>query len=241
MDTFDKFLESLSLDADGLQRQFMSFSSIFNILLASAMGFLVLAIYMASSGRERRDRNLYTVIPVLSVLMAVMMRIEGPRAISFFGIFGIMSLIRFRSDITDQRGITFILFAVIEGVIVGVNAYLLAILAWVAVSASILIGRYLFGQQVGYRLVIRVPASGSGDARESVTAWFKARGVTISLTGLSLSSEQDSKNMSWEEKCKADFILFPKAEPGFLAILPQFFADMKAKGIEVEMKRQDAS
>jgi hypothetical protein len=166
MDNYDKFMESLSLDPEGLSRQLMSFSSFFNILIACVMGFLILSIYFASSSRDRRDHNLFLVIPLLSVLMAVMMRIDGSHVISFFGIFGILSIIRFRSDITDQRGITFILFAVIEGVIVGVNAYLLALVAWVVVSAAILVARFAFQESACYRLVLRFPGEGAGPLPE---------------------------------------------------------------------------
>lgn len=241
MDNYDKFLESLSLDANGLSMQFMSFSAFFNILLASVMGFLVLSIYLASSGRANRDKNLYLVIPLLSVLMAVMMRIDGPQAISFFGIFGIMSIIRFRSDITDQKGITFILFSVIEGVIVGVNAYLLAFLAWIVVSGAILIGRYLFGNRVSYRLVLRYPGQLPAGAREDIPAWFKARDIAASLTGLNLSSELSGKSRLWEEDAKAEFVLFPKSEASLLDLMPSFMDAMRERGIGAEIKRQDPS
>jgi hypothetical protein len=240
MDQYDKFLESLSLDPDGLGKQFMSLSSFVNILIASVMGFLVLAVYLASSGREKRDKNLYMVIPVLSVLMAVMMRIDGPQAISFLGVFGILSIIRFRSDITDQKGITFILFAVIEGVIVGVNAYLLALLAWGVVSGAILIGRYLFGHRASYRLVLRYPRELQDSARSEACSWFETKGIKTTFTGFNVSTEYSEKSKSWDERYKAEFILFPKEEAALLAMVYEFLDEMQNRGIEAELRRQEA-
>ena len=240
MDNYDKFLESLSLDPDGLSQQFMSFSAFFNIIAACIVGFLVLAVYFASSGREKRDRNLYMVIPLLAVLMAVMMRLDGSHVISFFGIFGILSIIRFRSDITDQKGITFILFAVIEGVIVGVNAYLLALLAWVVVSAAILVARFFFGRSAAYRLVLRLPGGCPAGFREETCGWFGAHATQASCTGLGVSSEYSAKADAWDDRCRVEFMLFPREEAAFLGVLPDFVALMKARRIEAEVKRQDA-
>ncbi len=239
MDTYDQVLQSLSLDAEGISRQFMSFSAFFNIMAAALMGFLVLAIYLSSSGREKRDRNLYLVIPVLTVLMAVMMRVTGPQVVSFFGIFGIMSVIRFRSDITDQKGITFILFAVIEGVIIGVNAYLLAVLAWVVVSVAILVGRYLFHHRVTYRLSLRYPALPPPEAKAGVMAWFTSRGIAVSFTGYSATSDFSEKSQAWTEGAKAEFMVFPVREEALTALIPAFLAEMREATVEAEFRRHD--
>jgi hypothetical protein len=240
MDTFDKFLESLSLDPDGLTRQFMNLSAFFNIVAASIMGFMVLAIYLASSGRAKRDRNLYMVIPVLAVLMAVVMRVEGSQALAFFGIFGILSVIRFRSEITDQKGVTFILFAVIEGVIVGVNAYVLAILAWLIVSGSILIGRYFMRRSPTYRLVLRYPSVDLEEARAEASAWFGEHGILCAFAGLGASSRPAGRSGKPKEGCKAEFLLSPASESALLGLVPAFMAAMRERGIEAELKRSES-
>jgi len=239
MDNYSKFLESLSLDATGLGRQLMSLSAFFNILAASVVGFLVLGVYIASSGMERRDRNLYTVIPLLSVLMAVMMRIDGPQAISFFGIFGIMSVIRFRSDITDQKGITFILFAVIEGVIVGVNAYILALLAWLVVSGAILAGRYLFNRRVAYKLAVGSSSPFPEKLREELTDWFQKREVLAVFSGFRMSSERARKSGAWKERYRAEFTLFPKSDEAFISLVPAFSDWMRVREMTAESRRRD--
>jgi hypothetical protein len=240
MDNTDKFLESLSFDHEGLSRQFMSLSSFFNILIASAVGFMILAVYLASSGRERRDKNLYMVIPILSVLMAVIMRVEGTQALAFLGILGILSVIRFRSEITDQRGVTFILFAVIEGVIVGVNAYLLAALAWLVVSGSILIGRYAFSNKVSYRLVARFKLESQETSLDAIRGWLDGGAIACSFTGLAASSDHSEKKDSWEESCRAEYALFPRDEAAWIGRIPEFVASMRQRGIEVEVKRLNA-
>jgi hypothetical protein len=237
MDNFDKFMESLALDPIGLSNQVLSFASFINILVAAATGFLVLAVYLASSGKERRDRNLYMVIPVLCVLMAVMMRITGPQVISFFGVFGILSIIRFRSDITDQRGITFILFAVIEGVIIGANDYLIAFLAWVVVGGAILIGRYFFSNRWMYRLTATFATIATAEARDEIAAWFAERDIEVSCTAFRTESYREKDR--WEKCTKAEFTLFPKDERKLIDLMPAYAETMRQAGVEIDLKRYD--
>jgi hypothetical protein len=102
--------------------------------------------------------------------MAVIMRIEGPQVISFFGI------------------------------IIGVDAYLLAFIAWAAVSASILIGRYLFGRRVSYRLVAKfLSLDGAEGGRGEIWSWFESKGVAASFTGYCAMSEFSGKSQAWED------------------------------------------
>jgi hypothetical protein len=239
MDNTDKFLQSLALDPDGLSQQFLGFSAFLNVLLASVMGFLVLGIYLASSPRASRDKNLYMVIPVLSVLMAVIMRIDGSMIGSFFAIFGIMSMIRFRSNLTDQKGITFILFSVIVGLIVGLNAYLLAAVAWVLVSGAILIGRYLLNRSEDYKLSLRIDGPLPKDLSREVAGWFASRGIPANSIGLKLTDDYSEKGASWKEGCKATFALFPRDEEELLGAMPDFIALMRERKIEVELDSRD--
>jgi hypothetical protein len=239
MDNTDKFLESLALDPDGLSRQVLGISAFLNVLVACAMGFMVLAVYLASSPRASRDKNLYMVIPVLSVLMAVIMRVDGSMAVPFFAIFGVLSIIRFRSNITDQKGITFILFSVIVGLIVGMNAYLLAAVAWVVVSGAILIGRYLFNRSEDYKLSLRLSGPMPEGLRREVEVWFAARGIGASATALRLSSDFSEKGSSWKDGCKAVFALFPRGEGELLGAMPEFTELMRGRGIEIELESED--
>lgn len=237
MDDIDQILNSLSLDPDGIARQFMSLSSLFNIVLAGAMGFLVLLVYLIASGKENRDKNLFMVIPVLSILMAVMMRIESPQIVVFFGIFGILSVIRFRSDLTDQKGITFILFALIEGVLVGVNAYLLALLAWIVVGGAILLSRRLFTGRLSFRLVLRSPKIET-DLRDRLEGWLTVQGLSHHFVTDTVATEQN-KSGAREQKYRMEYLVFPATEQQLRSRLPSLVDQTAAWGLEMELKKTD--
>ncbi|MBQ2125999.1 MAG: DUF4956 domain-containing protein [Spirochaetales bacterium] len=144
MEASDKFLEIAGLGSLNLYNQFMSLSSLINIIFAALIGFLIIGIYVMTSDRGRRDFSLIQSVPVLSMLMAVIMRIDSSRAVMFFGIFGILSIVRFRSELTDQKGITFILFAIIMGLLAGIGQFLLAIISFFIICFVILIIHCIF-------------------------------------------------------------------------------------------------
>ena len=144
METSDKFLEIAGLGSLNLYTQFMSLSSLINIIFAALIGFLIIGIYAMTSDRGRRDFSLIQSVPVLSMLMAVIMRIDSSRAVMFFGIFGILSIVRFRSELTDQKGITFILFSIIMGLLAGIGQFLLAIISFFIIGFVIFIIHFIF-------------------------------------------------------------------------------------------------
>lgn len=144
METSEKLLEIAGLGSLNLHHQFMSLSSLINIVFAAMIGFLIICIYVMTSDRGRRDFSLIQSVPVLSMLMAVIMRIDSSRAVMFFGIFGILSIVRFRSELTDQKGITFILFAIIMGLLAGIGQFLLAIISFFIIGFVILIIHCIF-------------------------------------------------------------------------------------------------
>ncbi|AFG36131.1 DUF4956 domain-containing protein [Spirochaeta africana] len=115
-----------------------------NLGISFLFGIAILLVYVVSNRWKRLDDSLLEVIPLLTVLLSVMMHIDSSvQAVTFFGIFGVLSIVRFRSALTDQKGITFILFAVIIGVLVGTGQYKLSALAFIVLSLMVLVVPHL--------------------------------------------------------------------------------------------------
>ena len=153
MDNIDKLFEAISLDERGLISQFASIGSIFNILLAAIFGFLILLIYHLITDRSTKDNSLSLTLPLLTILMTVIMRMQGGRVAIFFGIFGILSIVRFRSEITDQKGITFILFSIIVGLLIGIGNYILTFMAYIIITGVLFIIKYSFKPLIRYHII----------------------------------------------------------------------------------------
>ncbi len=235
MDDVDKFFEALALDQAGLDRQLVSMSSFLSLVLAAIFGFLILMVYLKTSGKETRDRNLFMVIPVLTILMAVIMRMEGTQVILFFGIFGILSIVRFRSDLTDQKGITFILFSVIQGVLIGVNNYLLAVFAFIIVSLAIFIARYAFPHRLSFRLIFKV----SGEAwkvRDLVESWLESKKIPFRYVNFSSDQGFSAKIQGWDTKTKLEYEISLQEEADLMIHWEEFLIVLKEQNVESEIK-----
>lgn len=234
MDDVDQFLKSLTLDQEGLAQQWMSLSSIVTILVAGAFGFLVLWVYQQASAHENRDRILFTVIPVLTILMAVIMRIEGVQIVLFFGIFGILSIVRFRSEITDQKGITFILFAVILGVLVGVGNYVLAFFAWALVTAAILLARRIFRDRTTYQLTVKIGIP-LPEGRRILESWLAAHGLEHRFGSFATVTSRGAKTGEWEKTLRLEYRILPGSTD--LTVLEQDLAGhLRAQGFEMDLR-----
>ena len=137
MDNTDKLLEMVFSGGYSLEGQLVGLSAAINILFAAIIGFLIIGVYILTTDKGKKDLPLVQSIPVLSILMSVIMRIDGSRAAIFFGIFGILSIVRFRSELTDQKGITFILFSIIMGLLSGMGNFILAGVSFVIISSAL--------------------------------------------------------------------------------------------------------
>ena len=115
-----------------------------NIIFAAVIGFMIIGVYFLITPKGRADASLIQSIPILSILMSVIMRIDSSKAVMFFGIFGVLSLIRYRSTLSDQTGIAFILFSVIMGLLAGVGSFILAIVSFIIITLAIIIVRTAF-------------------------------------------------------------------------------------------------
>lgn len=235
MDDMDVMLEALGLDEFSLSSQLMGLSSIITLIVAAVFGFLILLVYLKTSGREARDRNLFMVIPVLTLLMAVIMRIEGAQVVLFFGIFGILSIVRFRSDLTDQKGITFILFSVIQGVLVGANQYILGILAFLVVSSAIFVAKFAFPSRMHYRIIVKTD-SDPLRMREILESWLKKSHLPYRYVNFNSERSQSSKIQSWIVRTRLEYEISLHSEGDLQSKWKILLEEIKEEGIEAEIK-----
>lgn len=95
------------------------------LLLALAGGVAVALIYLASHGRDARERmTLATTIVLLAVLIAMVTMVIGNSVARAFSLVGALSIVRFRTVVADTRDTAFVVFAVIVGMATG-SAYFL--------------------------------------------------------------------------------------------------------------------
>lgn len=90
------------------------------LLLALAGGVAVALIYLASHGRDARERmTLATTIVLLAVLIAMVTMVIGNSVARAFSLVGALSIVRFRTVVDDTRDTAFVIFSVVVGMAAG--------------------------------------------------------------------------------------------------------------------------
>lgn len=237
MDDFEKFLESISLDSSSFTNQLLSLAAIYNILLAAITGFLILFLYYKITLKSERDYCLIQVLPVLTVLMTVIMKMQGGRAVIFFGIFGVLSIVRFRSSLTDPKGLTFILFSIIMGVLIGVGNYILVGISFIVITIIIIILINIF--KTHNKIVVEIKGNISiTELHSKVEDSLKKLNFNYQLVHIS-SKYEKNKNNQLEEIQRVEYELFYKDYNEILKRYEIFFNLMKENNFEIDFKRRN--
>lgn len=134
------------------------------IRLASSIGcgLLVAGLHRWTHPPSKPESpRLGTSLVMLCVLIAMVSQVVGNNAARAFSLVGALSVIRFRTPLEDTRDTAFVLFAVIEGMAVGVGYFFVA-LAGIA-AAGIASTGYRHRNQIRnvWVIDIRVPAGKS--------------------------------------------------------------------------------
>ncbi len=165
----------------------MDISIIITLAASLVGGMAVLLAYTLQNRNRTPDAPLRQVIPVLSLLMTVMMQTAGKiEIVTFFGIFGVLSIIRFRSVLTDQRGITFILFAAIMGVLIGIQSYLIAAVSYLMIAVTLFIVDQIGSRDNAVVLSVRLP-SDKPEMKDLIISFLKQKGLVIRTVKLTAS------------------------------------------------------
>ncbi|OHD06352.1 MAG: hypothetical protein A2086_15545 [Spirochaetes bacterium GWD1_27_9] len=237
MDDIEKLLEAISLDERGLISQFASIGSIVNIFLAAVFGFLILFIYLLVTDKSTRDMSLSLTLPVLTILMTVIMRMQGGKVAIFFGIFGILSIVRFRSELTDQKGITFILFSIIIGLLLGIGNYILTLMAYIIIAIVIFIIKSYFKPINKYFLVVTTQLS-FDVAKKMTEDILKSKSISFKIFYIIGKCEFSLKRNQKEDYKRIIYEIFYNDYNEIMNIYEFLHNSLKDSNIELEMRHK---
>lgn len=234
MDDFEKFLETLTLDQSGLNIQILSLASIINVALSVLTGAIILLIYTLTTEKSKRDITLTQIIPALSVLMTVIMRMQGGRVAIFFGIFGVLSIVRFRSVLTDQKGITFILFTIINGLLIGLGNYVLSVISIFFIASIFILTKRFIDKNKKICLSVKFTEDFI-TSKKTVEQFFAENGVKYSFLVSTYKSDLNKMGI-YEEVKKFEYFIYYKQDFELLNLYEMFSTKFKSDSIRFEFK-----
>jgi uncharacterized membrane protein YhiD involved in acid resistance len=127
-------------------------SALAKALIALALSFvlctIITLVYRATYQGNRYSQSFAHTIIIMGVVVSLIMMVIGNNVAVAFGLVGALSIIRFRTAMSDPKDIAIIFFSMAVGIACGLGYYLVAILFALTVSLIIyLLSRFQFGQQ----------------------------------------------------------------------------------------------
>jgi hypothetical protein len=137
-------------------------TTVFIVVFAFLVGQSVGWIYMATHRGLSYSQSFVVSLVVLPVLVALMMILMAGSLLVAFGLLAVFAVVRFRNVLKDTRDTIYILWAITEGLAIGIHRYSTALTGLVGIAVAI---GYLhitsFGSRHRFDAVVDLQLSGN--------------------------------------------------------------------------------
>ena len=193
--TFNDVLSGTSFSewfADQLST-FTPLNVVLALLVALAAGAIIAVVYkMTYRGVLYSPSFTLTLILLCLVTTPVVMCIGSNVALSM-GMVGALSIVRFRTAVKDPLDTAYMFWAITMSILVGSNAYVIAIVALLGISGIMLAISYLrLRSPNAYLLVLHYDEEAQVDIENTLkrsTKFFRMRSKTITRSGAEMTVE----------------------------------------------------
>ena len=163
----EQFLQALD-STNGWLADYSLPAAILSLMLAFVLGQVLAWIYIYTHSGLSYSRSFTQSLVLMTIIVCLVMFVIGNNLITAFGLLGALALIRFRNVLKDTRDTVFVFMALVTGMAVGTQRYMIAILGMVAMGLVVL---YLnatsfgsLGRYDGY-LTLRLASAREGMGR----------------------------------------------------------------------------
>ncbi len=181
------FMELLRYGDPGTAPQIQTI--VLSLLLAFVIGQVIGWTYMLTHTTPSYSSSFVASLVVLPVIVALMMILLTGSLVIAFGLLAVFAVVRFRNVLKDTRDTTYIMWAIVEGMAMGIFHYSTAV---VGAGCVLFVLLYLWLTEFGVRhrfdaaLSVSVPTD-SGATREKIEQILLRFSDRILLTGERLS------------------------------------------------------
>ncbi len=150
--TFQEFIATQSLEIP-------IWNFVINLLIATFLSFIAAKIYIRfgnSLSNRRLFANNFMIITMTTMLIITL--VKSSLALSL-GLVGALSIVRFRAAIKEPEELIFLFLSIAIGLGLGANQRIITILAFVLISATIVIRKMLSAKNDAQNLFLTVSVS----------------------------------------------------------------------------------
>lgn len=112
---------------------------------AALLGFVIGGVFRVSHGanRNKMDHAMFTTLVLLTVLICMVTTVVGNSVARAFSLAGALAIVRFRTVVEDTRDTAFVVFAVVIGMAIGCDYWLVPTFGIPIVSAAAITLRWM--------------------------------------------------------------------------------------------------
>ena len=163
------------------------------LLVALAAGVIIAVVYKKTyRGVLYSPSFTLTLILLCLVTTPVVMCIGSNVALSM-GMVGALSIVRFRTAVKDPLDTAYMFWAITMGILVGSNAYVIAVVALLGISVIMLAISYLrLKKPNGYLLVLHYDEDAQTDIENTLkrnVRFYRMRSKTVTRSGAEMTVE----------------------------------------------------
>lgn len=145
----------------GLSVGWGPYATLFVMLLAFAIGHFIGFTYMWTHEAISYSRTYVAALAVMPVMVSMMMVVMSGNMLVAFGLLAVFGVIRFRNVLKDTRDTSFVLWAIMEGVMVGTMRFSTAVIGAAGIAVAMLYLRMTsFGTRHRYDAVVTLRMGG---------------------------------------------------------------------------------
>ena len=185
----DSMNELLNLGTSQLQNPTLIITG---ILTSFVIALIIVYIYRKTHRGLSYSQSFVVTLIFVTMVAAVAMMVIGNNVARAFGLLGAFSIIRFRTVVKEPKDISYIFFALIEGMAVGTGSYLIAIISTILFSIILItLHRFNFGSYQPKRYLLSFLVGSEVRHEENISAIFN-KYLKNSLL-LNVNSKDDGK------------------------------------------------
>ncbi len=182
--------------SDWFANQLSSFTPL-NVALALLAGFIagviITFVYKKTYRGVLYSPTFSLTLILLTVVTAPVVMAIGSNVALSMGMVGALSIVRFRTAVKDPLDTAYMFWAITMGILIGANAYIIALIAVIGISIIMLALSYIrFRNPDGYLLVLHYDEYAQADIenelRRSIRS-FRMRSKTVTRAGAEMTVE----------------------------------------------------
>jgi uncharacterized membrane protein YhiD involved in acid resistance len=171
-------------------------TAVINIAMAFALSLVIAWVYKKTHRGLSYSQSFVFTLVIMGTLVSVVMMIIGNSVARAFTLLGSFTIIRFRSAIKDTKDMAFIFWALVTGLAIGTENYIIAIITTALVIGIVLIlSKFNFGSIRSYDHILTFSIEGENVPTDVYLPVFNKYLSSQNL--LNVNTKEDSKRMNF--------------------------------------------